>query len=784
MVFADPTGTGQAARIYVDDIWWDGDQGLSKSSSARAPSPASDESDVPQDTVLGWTPGPFPGTHDVYLGTSLADVEAASVGNPLGVLAKAGLDVNSYDPPGLLEFGTTYYWRVDEVNATADHTVSQGPVWSFAVEPYAYQLTGITATASSSSTDMGPEKTIDGSGLDPTGLLHGTTDTTMWLSDPAGPKPAWIEYNLNGLYKLQKMWVWNSNQSLEPFAGIGAKDVTIEYATDANDWQVLAGVPEFARAPGAAGYAHDTVVDFGGVAASKVRLTINANWGGVMPQTGLSEVRFFYVPVRAREPQPAAGAADVNPNNVTLRWRTGREAVSHQVFLSTDGNAVAEGSALIDTISTNSYSLPALELGQTYSWRVDEVNEAASPSLWQGDLWSFSTAQQLPIDDFESYTNDSPNRVFQTWLDGVGFSPDDFFPNGYGGNDTGSVVGYDPQMGDIMEKTIVHGGRQSMPLSYDNTTLAYSEAERIWTTPQNWTTNGADTLTLYFRGDPVGFVEVSPTHILMNGTGTDIWGTSDQGRFVYKQLTGDGTIIARVDRLDNTDEWAKAGVMIRQSPDAGSSWAFVLFSSLHGAHFQARLTTGSAAVSDTVLTLPVEQTGVQIPTWVKLERRGDQFYGYYATGETPTTWAPMIWNPQTITMTGTVGIGLAVTSHAAGAVTQAEFSGVEVTGDVTGSWQSVSLGVDQPVGNLPDTLYVRLEDSSHKATVVNPDSLAVGVGVWTPWSIPLSTFTSAGVKTDSITKMVIGVGDKDKPASKATGWIYIDDISYGRAASE
>jgi len=290
------------------------------------------------------------------------------------------------------------------------------------------------------------------------------------------------------------MWVWNSNQSLESLAGVGARNVTIEYATDANDWQVLAGVGEFTRAAGTAGYAHDTPVDFGGVAASKVKLTINSNWG-TAPQTGLSEVRFFQIPVRAREPQPVAGTANVNPNNLTLHWRAGREAVSHQVFLSTDSNAVANGTALIDTVSENRYALNALDLGKTYSWRIDEVNQDASPSLWQGDVWNFSTVEYLPIDDFESYTNDSPNRIFQTWVDGIGYSEDDFFPVANPGNNTGAAVGHDiwttgTTYRTIAETGIVHSGRQSMPLYYDNSNVAYSEAQRTWTTAQNWTING------------------------------------------------------------------------------------------------------------------------------------------------------------------------------------------------------------------------------------------------------------------------------------------------------
>jgi len=268
----------------------------------------------------------------------------------------------------------------------------------------------------------------------------------------------------------------------------------------------------------------------------------------------------------------------------------------------------------------------------------------------------------------------------------------------------------------------------------------------------------------------------------MNGVGTDIWGTADQGRFVYKSLTGDGTIVARVDSLVNTDAWAKAGVMIRQTLEANSSWAFILASPGNGVHFQARLTSGGSATSDTTLTtLPAEQTSAQIPVWVKLERKGDQFNGYYATGETVTTWTPIPWNPQTITMAGTLYIGLAATSHAAGVVTQAEFSNVVTTGNVTGQWQSVSLGIEQPVGNMPDTLYLTVEDTSgRKATVVNTDPYAINAGAWTPWNIPLSAFTSAGVKTDSIKKMAIGIGDTTKPASGAAGLLYIDDIGYGR----
>jgi hypothetical protein len=558
---------------------------------------------------------------------------------------------------------------------------------------------------------------------------------------------------------------------------------------DMSTWTTLDAAHEFAQAPGLAGYAHNTTVDFGGAAARYVRLTINSNWG-TLPQFGLSEVRFYYVPVFAREPKPATGQVGVNPNEVVLSWRSGRETASHSLYLSADKQAVVDGTVPAVTPTQASYAPSSLVLGATYYWKVVEVNEAASPSTWESNVWSFSTSEYIAIDDFERYSNESPNRIFQAWVDGYGFSEDEFFPTGNPGNGTGAGVGHDIWTSGganygktIAETVIVHGGKQSMPLYYDNSSLATSEAERTWKTAQDWTTNDANTLALYFRGSPAGWLELSSDHFLMNGVGTDIYGTADQGRFVYKQLTGDGTVVARVDRLGNTNTngWAKAGVMIRQSLDAGSTWAFALASPANGTHLQARLTAGAGATSDTVLTLPTTQTTAQIPLWVKLERKGDQFTASYAMGETPTTWIANPWNPQTISMNAQVYIGLAVTSHAAGVVTQAEFSNVTTTGNVTGQWQSASLGIDQPAGNMPDTLYLAVEDSSgHKATAINTDAYAVLAGVWTQWSIPLSTLTSAGVKTNSIKKMVIGVGDKTKPASGATGLIYIDDIGFGR----
>jgi hypothetical protein len=472
--------------------------GLRNPGAAGGPSPADEATDVVRDVVLGWTPGPWANTHNVYLGTSLADVNAASVANPLGVLKAQGHDASGLDV-GRLELGQTYYWRVDEVNAPPSSAVIPGKVWSFTVEPYSYPLAGSLITASASSqnnADTGPEKTIDGSGLNAYDQ-HSTITDDMWLSSAGTPQ--WIQYEFDRTYKLDRMLVWNSNQVLEAALGFGAKDVSVQYSTDGESWTDL-GNFVFNRAPGAKTCTANTAVDFQGIAAKYIKLTITSNWGGLLQQYGLAEVRFYYVPVSAREPDPAAGATGVSPQT-ELSWRAGRLAASHEVYLSTDSNAVADGTAPMVTTSQASYDVTS-DLATTYYWKVNEVNAAETPAAWAGEVWSFSTAQYVVVDDFESYTNDSPNRVFQTWIDGAGFSADAFFPNGNPGNSTGSLVGKDPLLGDIMETTTVHGGAQSVPVVYENTTATgTSEITRTFAAAQDWTKFDVKTLTLYFYGD-------------------------------------------------------------------------------------------------------------------------------------------------------------------------------------------------------------------------------------------------------------------------------------------
>ena len=291
--------------------------------------------------------------------------------------------------------------------------------------------------------------------------------------------------------------MWNSNQMIESFIGFGAKDVTVEYSVDGATWTTLAGVPQFSQATGSATYAANTTVNCGGIAAKYVKLTINNTWGGISPTAGLSEVRFFSIPVQARSPQPANAATGVAVD-ATLSWRAGRDAGSHKVLLGTDQAAVADGTAAAQTMTDPSYAPSALAFGTTYYWRVDEVNTVTYP----GSVWSFTTESSAVVEDFESY-NDDDNRIYDAWIDGLTDGK------------SGSQVGYNTAP--FAELTTIHGGTKAMPFLYNNSgAVTTSEATRTFAPAQDWTRGASKTLVLFLYGDPAN--TGGQAYLKINGT--------------------------------------------------------------------------------------------------------------------------------------------------------------------------------------------------------------------------------------------------------------------------
>ena len=464
-------------------------------------------------------------------------------------------------------------------------------------------------------------------------------------------------------------------------------------------------------------------------------------------------------PLRAWQPSPADGAmADIR-TATPLTWIEGDDASKHDVYFGSDEAAVAAADASDTTgvyrsqVSATRYTPSEdVDWGQTYFWRVDEVN--ADGSITRGRVWSFTVADYLIVDDFESYNDLEGNRIYETWIDG--------WTNG-----TGSVVGN--LVAPFAEQTIVFSGRQAMPLDYNNINSPwYSEAEYSWATPQDWTFGDVNTLVVHFLGQVPEFIETAGG-ITMSAAGTDIWGTADEFRYAWKQLNGDGSIVARVDSLTDTHVWAKAGVMIRETLDGGSRHAMVVVTPGSGVAFQRRL-------SNDVVSVGTTEAGITAPRWVKLTRSGNTFTAQHSADG--VTWVDVAHatDPTSalVGMGSSVYVGLALTSHASGVGCTAEFSEIATTGNVTGGWQVADVGVDHP-GNSPESLYVAVEDGAgNVAVVTHPDPVATTLTEWQAWPIDLAGLT--GVNVRSVEKLYIGAGDRDNPSPDGAGRVYIDDI--------
>ncbi len=155
--------------------------------------------------------------------------------------------------------------------------------------------------------------------------------------------------------------------------------------------------------------------------------------------------------------------------------------------------------------------------------------------------------------------------------------------------------------------------------------------------------------------------------VTVRGAGADIWGTADGFHFVYQTLAGNGEVVARVDSLQATDPWAKAGVMMREALSGGSPHASALVTGTEGIVFQRRSVPGGNSSS-------TAGSASSAPRWLRIARVGSTFTA--SESVTGTTWT--VVGSQTITMAPTLYVGLAITSHRTGVLTTAKLSSITV----------------------------------------------------------------------------------------------------------
>ncbi len=391
---------------------------------------------------IKWVPGDFAVSHDVYFSDNFDDVEAgaenAFQGNQTLTFYVAGFPGFAF-PDGLIP-GTTYYWRIDELEADGT-TKYEGNVWSFTVPPSTAYKPDPADAAELVATDVKLSWT-GGFGAKLHYMYFG--DNFEDVNNATVGMPLGDTSYTPGPLKLAKTYYWR--------------------------------VDEFDA--------------------------FNTHKGNVWSFTTEGAVG---------SPIPSNGAVDVKQTQI-LRWSPGVYAASHELYFGTDKDAVKNA----DTgspeykgtrdLDAETYDPGKLEWDTTYYWRIDEANNVNPDSPWTGNVWSFTTANFLIVDDFESYNDLDPadpesNRIFNAWIDGYGIPTN------------GSLVGYDTPP--FAEQTIVHSGNQSMPLYYDNS-VGYSEATLTLTYPRDWTEKGVNTLTIWFRGNSDNAAET--LYVALNGS--------------------------------------------------------------------------------------------------------------------------------------------------------------------------------------------------------------------------------------------------------------------------
>jgi len=665
--------------------------------------------------TLSWTPGEPAASHDIYMAENYDDVLNATrdsdafQGNLTEAFSIAGFFGYPY-PDGLVP-GTTYYWRIDEVNESDPNSPWKGDVWSFSIPP---------KTAYSPNPADGAEfidldvqlKWTTGFGAKLHYVVFG--EDFDEVSNTAMGKPNGTTTYNPGPLKLAKTYYWRVDES----DGFG---------------------------------------------------------------TYKGQVWSFTTAGAVSNPNPADGTGDVSPTQI-LTWNAGAVAASHEVYFGTDADAVKNATTASPeykgpkALGEESYDPGELMLDTTYYWRIDEVNNTSSDSPWKGNVWSFSTGDFFVIDDFEDYdAND--NQIWYSWHDGLGYGVAGTDPY-YAGNGTGAAVG-DETTASYTEQTIVHSGLQSMPVAYDNNKQGYSKysaVEYTLTDQRDWTAEGVTELSLWFRGNPASvgsFVEGPAGTYTMTASGADIWNAADEFHYAFKTLNGVGTIQAQVLSVDNTDGWAKAGVMIRETLDPGSKFAAVYITPGNGCRYQARVDADAAATSDTSV-VTTEQTAITAPYWIKLERDfAGNFRAYYSSNG--TTWQMMSWGAQNISMGSNIYVGLAVTSHNAAATCETKFSNVTITGTSDAQWASQDIGIES---NDAEPLYIAVSNSAGApAVVVHDDAKAAQIDTWTEWVIPLSAFADQGIVLTNVDRIAIGLGTQGNTTTAGgKGKMYIDDI--------
>lgn len=542
-------------------------------SRAVLPSPPDSTGGLDTDLMLSWEPGKLIGDvngHDVYFGTGYTEVAEADTSSDV---YQGRQDVNDFDP-GPLEEGRFYFWRVDELNE-ATGEIAPGRVWTFAtrmtsVAPVSeglvlhFDATVLDGLASGGKLTLWPGRV---GGIN--GTAASATQAGAVILDALNGQPvvrfsgAAQYYDFPEITNIRTvLWVLKEDADAVPdydfilghlgsyqfHRGTGKvmwfPDVADAVITDGEtrvNWQAVDGT----ITPVPTTWSLVSLVTTGDVAANTLaqdRGFTSRSFDGDMAEVliydrpleeaELQEMAEYLTlkwdlatpfSPKASGPSPADGAQGLDYLATTLTWTSGANVGAtqgHDVYFGVDVNEVSiattDSPTYMGRYDTNdwpvtNYSADGLIYGTTYYWRVDQVNETMG-MVWPGSVWSFTVAQYIALDDFESYESDE--QLWQTWWD--------WEAQGQAGREVTSASVYVETSGEPLK---VRSGAQSLMYWYENAGFEpyYSETQRLFNPPMDWThTAGGEhrTLMLHFRGS-IGnpSVPFEPFYVRVESTG-------------------------------------------------------------------------------------------------------------------------------------------------------------------------------------------------------------------------------------------------------------------------
>jgi len=517
--------------------------------NAYSPSPSDGAQYVDTDATLDWSAGLDAKIHYIHFGDNFDDVNNAAAGTPA---------TNPTFTPGTLEKDKTYYWRVDESNppnptikgkvwsftTVPDIQIADPNLvgWWTLDEGMGLKVLDWSGHGRGGTLANGPQWVAgnQGNAL----YFDGTNDYVNLGTPPELYIPnnytytAWFKVgeDINGDSGAQYLLCIGSRSDLvfgvEDGVGIEG-DLALHYYDTApgfhsvgvgqtvwssDEWHMVAATKdstghkiyldgEFRNS--------DTNTNDDNYATSRM-ISIGAmGWNNDEYFRGtIDDVRIYNKaltldeilqvmrgdPLLAWNPNPANHSTSDVVRALPLTWSAGDSASQHAVYLGTDKDAVA-GADTSDTTGVFrvlqagiSYTPPegVQWAGGPYYWRVDEHN--TDGTVTKGNVWTFTVADYILVDDFESY-NDIPdgepgsNLVYMVWIDGYD-NP----------NVNGSNMGY--LIGASMETGNVHGGNKSVPFQFNNALAGVSEVVRTFSPAQDWAAHGVITLSIWFAGNP------------------------------------------------------------------------------------------------------------------------------------------------------------------------------------------------------------------------------------------------------------------------------------------